>query len=283
MKSRFLVFLLAASLVVAGRSIAADNVATVTEAVNDVSHGHSASTASSPAPTGTKIGDGEYVKTGSASRAELQFSNKTVSRLGANTIFNYSASANEVDLQAGTILFSKPKDGQQLNIKSEAVTAAIVGTTGFLQVLHQNGHTTTLFGLVEGHANVTAGGNDPEVGPGQIFVFTPGSPPQIFNFDVPLFLRTALLYKGFASTLPNQSYIDAEIAFFNRLVARGFIQQPTVPYYVFGNLGFWPGFPVIGFDSAGNAIHNFNTDRTPPPPPPPTPPVDTCHYCCFIP
>jgi mannose-6-phosphate isomerase-like protein (cupin superfamily) len=280
MKPRFLLFLLTASLVVASRSIAADKVATVTEAVNDVSHGHSESTASSPAPTGTSIHDGEYVKTGSSSRAELQFSNKTISRLGANTIFNYSASANEVDLQAGTILFSKPKDGQQLNIKSEAVTAAIVGTTGFLQVLHHNGHTTTLFGLVEGHANVTAGGNDPEIGPGQIFVFTPGSPGQIFNFDVPLFLRTALLYKGFTSTLPNQSYIDAEVALFNRLVAHGWIEQPKGPIYVFGGIGFWPGFPVVAFSSAGNGINNFNNSLIPPPKttPPPAPPVVTCCY-----
>ena len=274
MKLRFLLGLPVVTLVLAGRCLAADKVATVTESVNDVSHGHSQSTASDPAPTGTQLHDGEYIKTGSSSRAELQFSNKTISRLGANTIFNYSASANQVDLQAGTILFSKPKDGQQLNIKTEAVTAAIVGTTGFLQVQHHNGHTTTLFGLIEGHANVTAGGNDPEIGPGQIFVFTPGAPPQIFSFNVPLFLKTSLLYKGFHGTLPNQVYINAEIALYNSLVAGGFIQPVNGPYYAFGNLLLGPEFPVVTTDSAGSGINNFNTDRTPPPQTPP--PTRTC-------
>jgi hypothetical protein len=257
----------------AGHSFAAEKVATVTQAVNDVSHGSSQSTATSPAPTGTQIHDGEYLKTGSASRAELQFSNKTVSRLGSNTIFNYSASSNEVDLQAGTILFSKPKNGKELNIKTEAVTAAIVGTTGFLQVLHQNGHTTTLFGIIEGHANVTAAGNDPVIGPGQIFSFTPGSPPQIFSFDVPLFLKTSLLYKGFKSTLPNQSYINAEVAFFNSLADRGFIGNPNGPNFNFWNLGF----PLSGFDSSGKASNNFNLSQQSAPP---APTVEPCHHWC---
>src|SRR5580658_9383534 len=141
MNTRSIFYLVAISMLAAGRSMAAGQDATVTESVNVVNHGSSQSAASAPAPKGTDIRDGEYVETGSASRAELQFANKTISRLGANTIFNYSASSNEVDLQAGTILFSKPKDGKQLNIKTEAVTAAIVGTTGFMQVLHHNGHS----------------------------------------------------------------------------------------------------------------------------------------------
>src|SRR5476651_300398 len=57
-----------------------------------------------------------------------------ISRMGANTIFNYSAANNEIDLQAGTILFSKPKDGKQLNIKMASVTAAVVGSTVLAQV-----------------------------------------------------------------------------------------------------------------------------------------------------
>jgi hypothetical protein len=280
MKTRSLLCLLAASLVAAGRSLAADQVATVTEAVNIVDHGSSQSTASSPAEKGTKIHDGEYVKTGAASRAELQFANKTVSRLGANTVFNYSASANQVDLQAGTILFSKPKDGQQLNIKTEAVTAAIVGTTGFLQVSHHDGKTTTLFGLIEGHANVTpAGGSDPEIGPGQIIIITPGAPPEIFSFDVPLFLKTSILVTGFNSTLPNQSYIDAEIALFKELVARGFIVPPSSPYFVYSDLGLPPGFPLFGWDSAGNGLHSYNDSRVYTPPPPTT--RRCCWPCCY--
>jgi len=277
MKTRFFLCLLTAFVVAAGRSLAADQVATVTQSVNIVDHGPSQSTTSSPAPKGTQIHDGEYVKTGASSRAELQFSNNTISRLGANTIFNYSASANEVDLQAGTILFSKPKDGKQLNIKTEAVTAAIVGTTGFLQVSHHNGQTTTLFGLIEGHANVTANGNDPGISGGQIIVITPGAPPEIFNFNVPLFLKTSLLFKGFPNDLPNQKYIDAEIAKFSALVAEGFIViPPPSPYHPYNGLSLPPQFGLPGsFDSAGTGHYLFNQSGLSAPPT-----QTTCCWCC---
>jgi len=281
MNTRFFFCLLAASLVAAGRSMAADQVATVTEAVHTVDHGSSQSTASSPATKGTRIHDSEYVKTGDSSRAELQFSNKTVSRLGSNTIFNYSASANEVDLQAGTILFSKPKDGKQLNIKTEAVTAAIVGTTGFLQVSHHNGHTFTLFGLVEGHANVTAGGSDPEIGPGEILIFTPGAPPQIIHFNVPLFLKTSLLFTGFPDDLPNQAYINKEIARYKALVADGFIVSSSfTPYAPYGGLDLPPPFWLPGaLDSAGNGRNIFNASGLLPPPV--TTKTECCRPCCW--
>ncbi len=112
---------------------AADTSATVTEAVNEVSHGSAQASATSPAKSGTRIQDGEYLKTGVKSRAELSLANQSITRLGANTIFNYSVANNEIDLQSGTILFSKPKDGKEMIIKTAAVTAAIVGTTGFAQ------------------------------------------------------------------------------------------------------------------------------------------------------
>jgi len=277
MKTRSIYYLMAISLLAAGRSMAAGQDATVTESVNVVNHGSSQSAASSPAPKGTDIHDGEYLETGSASRAELQFANKTISRLGANTIFNYSASSNQVDLQAGTILFSKPKDGKELNIKTEAVTAAIVGTTGFMQVLHHNGHSTTLFGLIEGHANVNAGGNDPEIGPGEIIVYSPGSAPVIFHFDVPLFLKTSRLITGFPSDLPNQTYIDKEVALFNSLVNRGFITPPQTPYFVYSDLGLPPNFPIIAWSSAKNGLSNFNGSGIPAPP---APPQNECCWCC---
>src|SRR5450631_3672890 len=78
--------------------MAADSVATVTEAVNEVSHGSAQSAETAPAKTGTQIQDGEYLKTGVKSRAELQLANQSITRLGANTIFNYSVANNEVDL-----------------------------------------------------------------------------------------------------------------------------------------------------------------------------------------
>ncbi|MCE0496767.1 MAG: FecR family protein [Methylacidiphilales bacterium] len=282
MNTRFFFCLLAVSLVAVGRSMAADQVATVTVAVNDVDHGSSQSTASSPATKGTKIHDGEYVKTGDSSRAELQFSNNTISRLGSNTIFNYSASANQVNLESGTILFSKPKDGQKLNIKTEAVTAAIVGTTGFFNVSHHNGKTYTLFGIIEGHANVTAGGSDPVIGPGDAFldIDTPGQPPQIiiFNFNINKFWTTSNLVTDFSQNLPNESYILTSIQQYLDNVHRGFIVDtnftPSPPSPTL-DLPYPTWLPAN--DSAGNGLNVFNASGLH------GPPVVTttcCHCCC---
>ena len=92
MKKISITYLLVALVLSVGvnRSLAADQAATVTEAYNQVNHGSSQSADGSPAKAGTRIHDGEYVKTGVSSRAELQLANQTITRLGANTIFNYS-------------------------------------------------------------------------------------------------------------------------------------------------------------------------------------------------
>lgn len=245
--------------------LAADSAATVTEAVNKVTHGSQQSADAFPAKAGTRLHDGEYLKTGVKSRAELELGNLSITRLGANTIFNYSVTTNEIDLQSGTILFSKPKDGQPMTIKTAAVTAAIVGTTGFAQV---QGHGF-LFGLIEGHATLTIGGIVYKITSGEILKFTPGTPPQIYTFDVPHFLKTSPLITQFHHPLPNQPAIDQEVVAYNDLVARGFIQPPKEPFFLTEFDGSVPLQPLPGHDSAGNALHQFNT---PPPPPRHQPP-----------
>jgi hypothetical protein len=235
------------------RSIAADQPAKVTEVVNDVDHGPTESTATTRAKVGTPVYDGEYLETGKLSRAELQLPTASTTRLGANTIFNYSVESNTVDLQEGTILFCKRKDApRQLNIKTEAVMAGITGTTGFVHVhtdatTHQ---TTTVFGLVEGHATATVGGARFPIGPGDILEFTPGSKPFVFAFDVPQFVKSSPLLTKFKGQLSNQSYIDAEIASYRDDVRRGFIQPPSHAIDYAGDI---PVLSTPAYDSAMNA------------------------------
>jgi hypothetical protein len=243
----------------------ADSAATVTQSVHLVTHG-SATSMAEPAPVGTQISSGEYLKTGPASRAEMTLANKTITRLGANTVFNYSPGSNEVDLQAGTVLFSKPKDGQRLNIKTAAVTAAILGTTVFLQV-HGDHY---VFGVVEGTSHVTIDGVMLTVTAGELVQFSPGGVPHVQAFNVPRFVHSSPLFNNFAGTLPNDKYIQKEIAAYEQLVKEGFI----VP----GNGDVWdpyiqypPGYPIQNDDSPGNAHDDFNK--------PPVQPQQQYYYC----
>jgi hypothetical protein len=245
---------LAVMLLATTPAFAGGKGATVTEAVNQVDHGMTQSSDTQPAKIGTMLGDGEYLKTGVKSRAELELANQSITRLGANTIFNYSAADNQIDLQAGTVLFSKPKDGQQMNIKTAAVTAAIVGTTGFMQ---RHGKSV-LFGLIEGKGVLTIGDTTYVVHGGEILKFAPGQPPQIFAFNVPLFMSTSPLITRFHHHLPNQRFIDEEIADYNDLVERGFIQPPKDPFYLVDFEGTVPTIPIPGTDSAGNALNLLN-------------------------
>jgi hypothetical protein len=260
-------FLLGLYVASTGALFASDSSATVTEAVNQVTHGSLESSKSFPAPTGTHLPLGEYLMTGLKSRAELELANLSITRLGANTIFNYSPSNNEIDLQAGTVLFSKPKDGKQMNIKTASVTAAIVGTTGFIQKQGK----AIIFGLVEGHSTVTIGGKNFNITSGEIVKFTPGQPPQFFFFNVPLFLKTSPLITKFKHHLPTQSYIDKEIDEYNDLVDRGFIQPPQNPFFLTDAEGTIPAVPISATDSAGKGLEQFNAPppTLPPPPPPP--------------
>jgi hypothetical protein len=61
--------------------------------------------------------------------------------------------------------------------------------------------------------------------------------------------------------LPNQGYVDREVASYDDSAARGFIAPLTQPYFVSTLEGSVPLLPVPARDSAGNALNNFNHPR----------------------
>ena len=259
-------YLAAAVLMALSRALAAEPAATVTEKVNIVDHGTTTS-AKSPADVGTSIPDGEFLETGPKSRAELTLPSTSITRLGANTVFNYTAESNTVDLESGTILFCKPKQAEPLNIKTAAITAAIVGTTGFVNV-HQDakGHKIFIFGIVEGHATANVNGQNITVGDGDCIWFSPGAKPKPFAYDLPRYVKSSPLLTKFRKTLPNQPYIDAAIGKYNDLKKRGFIQEPSNQIIYGGDI---PALSPSAIDSALNA-----RDQQPGPSSTSTPPTD---------
>jgi hypothetical protein len=73
------------------------------------------------------------VKTGIKSRAELLFQDKTLTRLGANTLFSFNEGTRNLELEHGTMLLQCPKGVGGAKIRTAAVTAAITGTTILLE------------------------------------------------------------------------------------------------------------------------------------------------------
>ena len=77
--------------------------------------------------------NGTAVRTGVESRAELTFTDQTLARLGANTIFSFSKGTRNLELGGGAMLLRVPKDAGGAQINTAAVTAAITGTTVMLE------------------------------------------------------------------------------------------------------------------------------------------------------
>ena len=63
------------------------------------------------------------VETGTQSRAELQFNDQTIARLGANSLFSFDRGTRELNLNEGAILLQVPKNAGGATINTAAVTA----------------------------------------------------------------------------------------------------------------------------------------------------------------
>ncbi|MBC8002956.1 MAG: FecR domain-containing protein, partial [Opitutaceae bacterium] len=83
--------------------------------------------------TGDRISGRTAVSTGAQSRAELRFSDNTLTRLGANSIFRMDQTTRTVDLEKGVILLQVPKQLGGAKVRTAAVTAAVTGTTLLLE------------------------------------------------------------------------------------------------------------------------------------------------------
>src|SRR2546423_7424984 len=106
--------------------------ARVTQIINDVKL-IPGQAAARTAVVNESIGAGTAVRTGVDSRTELTFSDLTITRLGANTVFSFNGAARQVDLGSGAVLVQVPRNGVEAKIRTAAVTAAITGGPAFFE------------------------------------------------------------------------------------------------------------------------------------------------------
>jgi hypothetical protein len=98
--------------------------AEVTKAVNLVSLLPQATRA----VPGDVIKGDSALKTGGDSRAELQFPDLTIARVGSNALFRFIAGARDITLDGGTMLFSSPKGAGGGTVQAGAISAAVTGS-----------------------------------------------------------------------------------------------------------------------------------------------------------
>ena len=163
MKKSLLLALMSAALCLSGA--AADTKltsATVTEVRNEAKlyvfvGGAEASVR--PAKVKDVVTGDRALRTGKASRAELEFNDKSIVRLGANTVFSFQPQTRLLKLEKGTILYQQPKGVGATRIATASATCAITGTTVLIQHLTTaSGAQSAVYVVLEGSMVVTING-----------------------------------------------------------------------------------------------------------------------------
>jgi hypothetical protein len=102
--------------------------ATVTRVENHVSLGSHGGANERPAVVHDVVQAQTYLFTQDESRAELQFPDRSIVRVGQNTVFSFDANSRTLSLEKGALLFYVPPGSGGGNIKTPSLTAAITGT-----------------------------------------------------------------------------------------------------------------------------------------------------------
>ena len=207
-----------------------------------------------PATLNDNIHAGTAVRTGSDSRAELTFTDQTITRLGANSVFGFGEGGKSYDLGSGAILMYAPKEAGTVKINTAVATAAVSGFTMIYEFHNANWNKCV---MIEGDGRVTLTrypNQSRDLHSGQLIVFRPDATtlPEPEDFDVCKLIKKSRLITQFGK-LP--SY-DLMLSICQRLQTsplNGKLVDPT---------------NVDALDQ------NSSAHPHPPPPPPPQPSPD---------
>jgi hypothetical protein len=214
--------LLIASLTMAGRfsGLAAPlTESTFTEIINEANILSAAGDAA-PAKVNDVLKAPQRVRTGPQSRAELTAPDKTITRVGANTVFSYSDSGRTLNLEKGSLLFHAPKGLGGGTIKSGGAAAAVLGTTLMVSATANGGFKVI---MLEGKGKITLpNGDSVTLKAGQeVFVLPGGGFSEVFDINLDKLVQGSQLVQGFSHDLPSLPLIVQAINNQNSALATG--------------------------------------------------------------
>jgi len=205
----------------------------------------------------------DVIRTGASSRAEMVAEDKTITRVGANTVFSFDPAARTIGLQQGSVLFHAPHGKGGGTIHTASATASVLGTTIIVSATANGGFKVL---DLEGTVKVQLpNGNIQTLNPGEMVFLLPGggiSPVIIFNLGDQV--KGSLLVNGFNDPLPSIDLIDTEIA----------RQLEEILKHHFENVGTPDGGNPDGgglpqsVEIRTDIDNNSDVNHQPPPPPP---------------
>src|ERR1051325_2944963 len=193
-----ILFVLAIVIGLSGFAIAAGKKeARVTQAVHDVRL-LASNSATRQASVGDNVRPGTALRTGSDSRAELTFTDRTLARLGANSVLGFGE-GGEFDLGNGSILLYLPEASGSARIDTAVATAAGASFTAMAEC---HPRSFVKFVILEGHGSISLKhhpGQARSLRAGQLITVRAGVTklPQPQNIDLSNLIKTSLLIAKF--------------------------------------------------------------------------------------
>ncbi len=187
-------FWISLSFVAAGAAAVPLQEARVSQVIQDVRL-LEAHAAPRPAVVNDKVIFGSAVRTGVESRTELTFNDLTITRLGANTIFSFTAGARQAELTQGAILLQVPPKAAPVRANTTAITVSVTGGTALLAT-----GPPTKFMVLEGIGSIYPRGHPEKavtVHGGEMVTAENGRISNPEKFDVKLVLETSPLILDF--------------------------------------------------------------------------------------
>jgi hypothetical protein len=171
--------------------------------------------------TGGIVSAGATINNGAKARSELTFANRSVARLGANTVLELGNEPAAMRLREGAILFQIPKHSKA-QITTGSIVVASKGATGLLE-RNQDLYVKLL--LLEGEVRVALSARIGEsilLKAGQILITNTKATalPEAAYFDIARAVRTCQLITEFPP-LGNQDAIAREAVEQLRLTSHG--------------------------------------------------------------
>src|SRR6059058_5639609 len=238
--------------------------------------------AARPAAVSDEVRDGTAVRTGVDSRSELKFSDQTLARLGANTLFSFAEGTRNLNLQDGAMLLRVPKGAGGAKISSAAVTAAITGTTVMVEthaLTKKNKNSYYKFIVLEGTARLYLPGRLGEstlVKAGQMIIMRADSKmiPEPVDVDISKITQSSFLVTGFSTPLGSEALIAFEKTKQDEQKNSGQLHETNLAIYGGGTNVVVADPNTV--DLAVTAESNAAQSPTPTPTPKPTPtPIPT--------
>lgn len=236
--------------------------ARVTEIRNDVRY-QTAEAAERAAQVMDVIRESDVLRTGERSLAELEFDDKTITRLGSLSVFSFNRETREFHAGKGTMLVCVPKGKGGGRIVTSAITAAIQGTTVVTQerdVTSGDGrlHRESRVIFLEGNGVVYRTGDSPRngapIGAGQMITQFADSRglAHVQHVDIGALTARSRIIHGFTAPLPSLPIIQTVVSQQQTEMQHGDLQRvSTTPTTGSGTGGTTPGGTTSGDNPGG--------------------------------